>query len=102
RLASFVDRKTLAAHIAAAKREDLGAINRDITSDLLIDAKLRTRAVMRARHQGSLAGAALLKQIAIAYDKAIRVKLHTPDGSHVHRGTDIATFTGPLKSILAM
>jgi nicotinate-nucleotide pyrophosphorylase (carboxylating) len=102
RLTSFVTRQTLATHIAAARAEDLGASQRDITSDLLIDPSLKTRAVMRARQPGRLAGAALLKLIAHAYDPAIRVKPHTDDGSQLKRGSDVASFTGPLKSILAM
>lgn len=101
-LSSYVSRNALAQHIAAARTEDLGDIGRDITSDLLIDAKLRTRAVMRARQQGQLAGAAMLKQIARTYDPRIRAAVRTPDGSHLDPGTEVAVFTGPLVSVLAM
>lgn len=83
-------------------REDMGPDRLDITSELLVPADARATARMRARRGGRLAGAALLGQIAAAYDPAITVQTLKTDGANLERGDVVTTFTGPLRSILAM
>src|SRR5690606_34473069 len=51
---------------------------------------------------GRLAGAALLKKIAAAYDARIAVDLSAVDGEALSAGQTVASFRGPLRSILSM
>jgi len=101
-LFSFVTADELAALIAVAKREDIGPNNLDITSACFIDPARQTTAAMHARKPGRLAGAALLPMIAKEYDAAIRVDMKAGDGDALAPRETIATFSGPLRSILAM
>jgi nicotinate-nucleotide pyrophosphorylase (carboxylating) len=101
-LSRFVSAKRLAQLIRQAKTEDMGPPDRDITSDSLVPPEVAATAVMRSRANGVLCGAALLQQVAAAYDPAIDVDIHMTDGASLHKASDIATFRGPLRSILAM
>ncbi len=101
-LNAFVDPNLVRDLIAWAMREDMGPDRLDITSELLVPADARATARMRARRGGRLAGAALLGQIAAAYDPAITVQTLKTDGANLERGDVVTTFTGPLRSILAM
>ncbi len=101
-LEQFVTDAQLSDLIALARREDMGDANRDITSECFIPVELQATAVMHARRSGRLAGASLLPRIAAAYDPAIVVECAQIDGDALTPRQTIATFTGPLRSILAM
>lgn len=88
--------------IRMAISEDLGTPRRDVTSEVLIAPAATGRAVMRSRRRGVLAGGGILPTIAAEFDPAIRVDILASDGATIDSGSDIATFTGPLRSILAM
>ncbi len=101
-LGQYVSEEDLTSLIALARREDMGDVPFDVTGECFIPAQLRTTAVMRARKAGTLAGAALLPRIARQYDVAITVEAGASDGEPLAPRQAIATFTGPLRSILAM
>jgi len=101
-LASYITEPQLARLIAAARDEDMGPQSRDITSQALIPADAKGKAVMRSRAPGRLCGAALLKQIAGAYDAAIDIEIQMTDGDELSAGSIVATYTGPLRAMLAM
>ena len=101
-LFSFVTADELAQLIAVARHEDLGPDSLDITSACFVDPSRRTRAVMHARKPGRLAGAALLPLIARAYDAGIGIETQTRDGDVLAPGQAVATFTGSLRSVLAI
>ena len=91
-----------AALIARARREDLGPDNLDITAAVFLPRDRDTVAVMHARKPGRLAGAALLPAIARTYDPAIQMEPAATDGDALNAGQPVATFRGPLRSVLAM
>ncbi|MEX0776134.1 MAG: carboxylating nicotinate-nucleotide diphosphorylase [Phycisphaeraceae bacterium] len=88
--------------VARARYEDLGPDGLDITSAALIPAEQQGRAVMRARQAGVLAGAALLPAIVAAYDSAVKLESLRVDAAKLQPGAEVARFTGPLRSILAI
>ena len=98
----FITRDELIATIERAKREDMGEINRDITSQVFIPGDRPCVATMHARKSGVLAGAALFPLIAQAYDPAIKLDSNKHDGDALAPRDAIATFKGPLRSVLAM
>ena len=102
RLRDFISSAKLRLLLNLTQREDLGEKHDDVTSRLLIPQTLTTRAVMRSRVSGCLAGAALLPAIARLYDRAIELQLHKHDGDLLQPGDTIAQLAGPLRSILAM
>ncbi|MCC7146359.1 MAG: carboxylating nicotinate-nucleotide diphosphorylase [Phycisphaeraceae bacterium] len=101
-LADYVAPAELDHLIQLACREDLGPSLRDLTSQLLIEPSRRSSAVLRARHPGRLAGAALLPAIVAAYDPKISLTTFCRDGDDLAADEDIATFHGSLRGILAL
>ncbi len=102
KLDDFVPRDEAAALIARARQEDLGPENLDITCAVFLPHDRPTVAVMHARKPGRLAGAALLPVVARTYDPAVQVELAAHDGSALAPRQTVATFRGPLRSVLAM
>lgn len=102
RLADFIGHDKLTRLIREAREEDLGEQGDDITSRLLVPEELKATAVIRSRAAGVLSGGAMLETIAQAYDPAVRVRVHMKDGSPLKPGDRAATFTGSLRSILAI
>ncbi len=101
-LDDFIQGDELAALVARARAEDLGPNNLDITCAVFLPRDRPTVAVMHARKPGRLAGAALLPMIARTYDPAIQVELNAHDGDALSARQTVATFRGPLHSVLAM
>ena len=95
-------RLELEALITAARREDLGPHGVDVTSAAILPLGLRGAATLRCRGQGVLAGAEALPLIAQAYDPAIELRLGPRDGDRLAPGAVVATYQGPLASLLAM
>ncbi|MAE63355.1 MAG: nicotinate-nucleotide diphosphorylase (carboxylating) [Phycisphaeraceae bacterium] len=87
--------------IRRAVEEDLGPDRHDATSACLIDPARRSAARFVARSAGRLCGAALLPDLAGAYDPAIELEVRATDGAVLSPGTVIATMTGSLRSVLA-
>jgi len=96
----LMGRSSLDALIEAARREDLDESG-DITAQRFIPAETAAVAEFRGRQNGVIAGLPLLPRIAAAYDPALRVELHTADGSTVEPEASLATLSGPLRSMLA-
>lgn len=101
-LASFISAEELDALIQRARREDLGPHGVDVTSQVFIPAERTGEASMIVRAPGHLAGAALLPTVAAVYDRRIEVELAAEDGQPLTARQTIATFRGPLRSILSM
>lgn len=87
--------------IQNAKEEDMGHKGIDLTSQTFIESDRVGKATFRARKDGKLAGAALLQWIAHIYDPQLDVTEHMADGDTLTPGCEIATVTGPLRSILS-
>ncbi|MCE9590916.1 MAG: carboxylating nicotinate-nucleotide diphosphorylase [Planctomycetes bacterium] len=102
RLSDFITYDRLTQIIRESRNEDLGPRHDDITSRLLVPESRAGSAVMRSRAVGVLSGAALLTDIAGTYDPNVRVESFLNDGSPLGPGADVARFSGPLRSILAI
>lgn len=72
----------------------------DITSELLIPAKLQAKATFVAKADGVLAGIDIARLIFIRVDSAIKFKASIKDGAKLKKGDTIATITGNARSIL--
>lgn len=101
-LHEFLPIEEIVALIERAKHEDLGAANRDVTSELFVPAGLTGNAAVVARKPGRISGTALLPHITNAFDPSVGVRLHRGCGKNVEPGDAVATFTGSLRSILAI
>ncbi len=88
--------------IRRARQEDVGPESIDVTTASAVPASATCHADMRARERGLLSGAVLLRRIIEVYDPSITLSLNVQDGSPVEAGQTIATFDGPLASVLAM
>jgi nicotinate-nucleotide pyrophosphorylase (carboxylating) len=86
--------------IALALVEDLGERG-DVTSQAVIPAELRGRAVFRARSPGVVAGLPAAALVVGAVDAAVEFETVAQDGTMVAAGDDLARVTGSMRSILA-
>jgi nicotinate-nucleotide pyrophosphorylase (carboxylating) len=85
--------------VRSALLEDLGRAG-DLTTDAIVPADVRAKAVLSARQPGVVAGLDLALAAFRLIDPAIEVQVHRPDGSRVAPGDDIATLTGPARGLL--
>lgn len=99
-LHDFISVDDLAALIDTARREDLGPAELDATSSLFIDAHEQGEASVVVREAGVVAGLALLPAIVNAYDPAVVLAGTAVDGARIEPGDAVASFAGPLRSIL--
>ncbi len=88
------------ASVRRALEEDFGRAG-DITSDLLIPAEQRARAVLAARETGTVSGLIAASLAFRLVDPTIRLSVHTPDGSPVAAHGVIAEIEGPARGILS-
>jgi nicotinate-nucleotide pyrophosphorylase (carboxylating) len=86
--------------VALALAEDLGATG-DCTSNAVIPAEMRASAAFVARSPGVLAGLPTVKLVCAAVDSELHVEEHLADGTPLMKGSNIATVSGPLRSLLA-
>lgn len=85
--------------IRAALAEDLGRAG-DVTTDFVVPAEARARAVLRARHPGRVAG---LDASLLAFrllDPAVRIEIAKPEGADFGPGDTLAVIEGAARSIL--
>ena len=82
-----------------ALREDLGR-GHDITSQSIIPDDHKTKAIIRAREAGMLAGLELAKTTFTMLSASIIFERHAKDGDKLKPGQDILTLEGPTQSIL--
>src|SRR5205085_11412792 len=84
--------------VRRALEEDLGRAG-DLTTDLLIPAEARARAVIAARESGVTSGLVAAEVAFHIIDSAIRVEVLSPDGSVVSAGETIAAIEGPARAL---
>ncbi len=84
--------------IEQALDEDLG--KGDVTSDALIESSQRGSASIRAKANGILAGAEVVKQVFLKVDPGLKVNILIQDGSDLKPGDAIARIEGKIASIL--
>jgi nicotinate-nucleotide pyrophosphorylase (carboxylating) len=82
-----------------ALKEDLGRAG-DITSDLVVPADKRAKALLVARKAGTIAGLIAAEAAFRLVDPSLDVTIEIPDGDAVNAGTGIATIEGSARSIL--
>jgi nicotinate-nucleotide pyrophosphorylase (carboxylating) len=85
--------------VRAALLEDLGRAG-DLTTDAIIPADARAKAVLSARQPGVVAGLDLALLAFRLIDPTVEIEVHRPDGSRLTPGDDIATLKGPARGIL--
>lgn len=85
--------------VRLAVREDLDAAH-DWTTCLLVDDTAQATAVVAARREGTVAGLPGAALTLAEYDRRIQWTPHVEDGTHVARGTKLATIAGPARSLL--
>ena len=90
----------VAKAVAEALTEDLGLVG-DITTNATIPAAARARAVIKARHNGIVAGVDLARAAFHALDPAIEFKTVLPDGAAASAGDVIARIEGNARAILS-
>ncbi len=93
------ERDNLWKLLEMAREEDLGSSG-DVTSAILPPAVL-AHAQFRARQDLVVCGVALLETIAVAYDGQIHTNPKVNEGDCVAKGSVLAEWTGPAKSIMA-
>ena len=86
-----------AVHLALA--EDLGEES-DITTDALIPAAARGRALLIAKEDATLAGCELFELTFRELDNEAVVEWHAKEGDRVRDGDVVATIAGKLRAIL--
>jgi nicotinate-nucleotide pyrophosphorylase (carboxylating) len=84
----------------AALAEDLGRAG-DITSQAVVPAEARARAVIAAREPGVVAGLALAREAFRQVDPAIAFEKTLADGDGVAPGGALAFVEGPARGVLA-
>jgi nicotinate-nucleotide pyrophosphorylase (carboxylating) len=72
----------------------------DVTSNTLLPADLRGRAVFVARSPGVIAGLPILQLVFGALDASLAVNLLVTDGTALPAGTRLATVSGPMRAML--
>ena len=86
--------------VRRALEEDFGRAG-DITSDLLIPADQRARAVLAAREAGTISGLIAASLAFRLVDPDIMLNVLAPDGSTVTAGDTIAELEGTARGILS-
>lgn len=85
--------------IKSALKEDLGH-GHDITTQTLISNDATTKAVIRARENGVLAGVELAETVFTSIDSSIQITRYTKDGEGLQGGQEIFSISGSARTIL--
>ena len=72
----------------------------DVTSEILIPAELKGKALIMAEAVGVLAGGEVACRVFGKIDPSLKVELLMRDGAALHSGDIIATVCGRVRSIL--
>jgi nicotinate-nucleotide pyrophosphorylase (carboxylating) len=89
-----------AALVARVLAEDLGDAG-DVTSEAMIDADARARAVLRPRTAGIACGMRLAAELLAQAAPGAHCSAHVRDGERVGPGAAMLSVEGPLRGILA-
>jgi len=84
--------------IREALREDRGT--GDLTTETLIPAKARGKAVVLAKQSGIFCGGPVAQEVFRLRDTSLRIKIHAKEGSRISKGKKILTIRGRTRSIL--
>jgi len=95
-----LDIEALDRLIAQALAEDLGP--GDVTTEALIDPKLRGRGELIARESGILAGMPVVRRLLRKFDKKLKLSNALRDGSRLEPGTRIGVISGPAAPMLTV
>ncbi|GAB3265287.1 nicotinate-nucleotide diphosphorylase [Arthrobacter pigmenti] len=93
-----LDDRTVNKVVEAALAED--APWGDITSTALIPDGVRATARLSARETGVLSGSGVFAAAMRLTDPAIAVQFHIADGERFDAGSDLASISGPARSVL--
>jgi len=83
-----------------ALAEDLGRAG-DLTTQAIVAAEARARAVIAARGHGVVAGLFILPELFARLDAQVHVALRAGDGDRVDAGAALAALSGPARALLA-
>jgi nicotinate-nucleotide pyrophosphorylase (carboxylating) len=86
--------------VRAALLEDLGRAG-DLTTDAIVPAGRRARAVLKVREKGVVAGLDLAKLAFELIDPDTNVQVEIADGAIAAPGSVVASVSGPARGILA-
>ena len=89
-----------AALVARALAEDLGEAG-DVTSEAMVDASARGRAVLRSRAPGIACGMRIATEVLAQAAPGAHASAHVRDGERVAPGAAMLSVEGPLRGILA-
>jgi nicotinate-nucleotide pyrophosphorylase (carboxylating) len=84
--------------IMQALKEDMGS--GDVTSDSLIPAGSASKAVIRVKDTGIIAGLEIFKRVFKILDKKVTVELYIAEGRRVKKGTVAGEVRGSTRSLL--
>ncbi len=92
------DFKTAENLIKLALKEDIGT--GDVTTDLLIPVKNKSRAQLVLKEHGVVAGLELFKRVYKIVDPKVIIRSSCPEGVAIKGGSKIAEITGSSRSLL--
>jgi len=84
--------------ISRALREDIGT--GDVTTELLVNSRLKARAVIYAKSSGVLAGIGLAESVFKCLDKRIKFRSLRRNGQKIRKRDKVAEIVGPARAIL--
>ena len=84
--------------IKQALAEDVGS--GDITSEAIISANQRARAMVLVKEPGIIAGLEIAKEVFRQIDSRIKFSPRVKDGAKVKKGSIVAVLSGPARGIL--
>ena len=90
----------LAPIVRRALEEDLGRSG-DVTSELVVPARSRTKALLLTREPGRIAGLICAEAAFRLLDATLEFRLDTRDGADAQAGATLATLQGSARAILA-
>ncbi len=85
--------------VRMALLEDFGVAG-DLTANLLVPEAARGRLSFKARGAGVISGLEAARLTYHLVDPSVTFDVRKPDGSHVRKGTVIASVEGPARSLL--
>jgi nicotinate-nucleotide pyrophosphorylase (carboxylating) len=86
--------------VRRALEEDLGRSG-DVTSELVVPARSRAKALLKTREPGRIAGLICAEAAFRLLDATLEFRLDTRDGADAEAGASLATLQGSARAILA-
>ena len=86
--------------VRRALEEDIGRSG-DVTSELVVPARSRAKALLKTREPGRIAGLICAEAAFRLLDATLEFRLDTRDGADAEAGASLATLQGSARAILA-